>query len=325
VSRITPSEACADAVGVSMPPQLRESGPNFLIIGAPKAATTFLYDCLGQHPQVFLTRKKETRFFAFEGASIHRRDPVNQSVITDIRDYAAAFEGASGYGARGEVSPVYLASEHAPERIHRRFPSMKFIAVVRQPVERAYSHFMFARQKGFEPRDATFHEALTVPAVTVRGFRRQRPYIVDSLYGQALRRYLRFFDKGQFLFLRHEDLRNERTDALRRVERFLNVNHFGRYEFSDSLAASGEPNSWWLYRLVASRPAGAALKAVFGRRVGSVKHSEIKARFLSKELLTESDWQLGMDLFLDDIHDFESLTGLDLADWRRSVSVIHRA
>jgi len=297
--------------------------PNFLIIGAPKAATTFLHDSLSQHPEVFLTLKKETRFFAFEGKEIDPNDPVNRKVVTTFEEYLAAFRNSEDYKARGEASPVYFGAPAVPQKIHKRFPSMKFIAIVRQPVERAYSHYMFARQKGFEPIDATFRDALSTPTIRFKGFLRERPYLVDSMYGKSYRQYLEFFDKTQFLFLRYEDLRNDKLETLRRVERFLNISNFPGYDFSNRLAASGEPTSRILYDLAGSRVLRVAMRSIMSRRAANVAQSKMKALFLRKKQISIDDWEWAMSYFSNDILEFEELSDLDLSAWQHPVDFLN--
>lgn len=292
--------------------------PNFLIAGAPKAATTFLHNALTQHPEIFLTQKKEPRFFAFEGCQVSKRDRANRNVITDFDSYLNLFQGSEGYSARGEASPVYFGSMQAPRNIHKRFPDIRFIVVVRQPVERAYSHFIFAKQKGFEPSDATFYDALITPEIIYRGFRRVRPYLHDSNYGKSFRRYLEYFDRSQFLFLRHEHVRSDVNSVLKSVERFLNVRHYPYVKVSNHLAASGEPTSPFLYKMSQSRSVRWTLRAMLGRNAAAAAQSDLTARLLVKRQLSNKEWNWAMGHFGADLEDFENLSGLDLSDWKRS-------
>ena len=120
--------------------------PNFLIIGAMRAGTTSLYHYLKQHPQVYMSPVKEPRFFALEGEKPDPGRPTDERLmnhsITDIEAYRALFQAVSKETAIGEASPLYLYSPKAPERIRHYIPDAKLIAVLRDPVERAYSHFL---------------------------------------------------------------------------------------------------------------------------------------------------------------------------------------
>ncbi len=137
--------------------------PNFLVIGATKSGTTSLYTYLKQHPEVYMPMK-EPNFFALEG----REPPFfrgpegwkepSQKRITDLEGYRTLFAGASGEKAMGEVSPLYLYAPQAAYRIRRYVPEAKLVAILRNPVERAYSAYMHLVREDREPLG--FAEAL---------------------------------------------------------------------------------------------------------------------------------------------------------------------
>lgn len=132
------------------------SEPNFLIIGAAKAGTTSLYHYLAQHPQVFLSANKEPHFFALENNPPDYKGPGDEqgvrSRITDWQSYLALFSKATGqHRAIGEASTLYLYHPDAPSNIHRHLPDMKMIALLRNPVDAAYSAFGHMYREGREP------------------------------------------------------------------------------------------------------------------------------------------------------------------------------
>jgi Sulfotransferase family len=150
--------------------------PNFLIIGAAKSGTTSLYHYLNQHPQIYMSPEKEPEFFALEGRKLDFDGPDGKEVInrriqrnrpTNIEEYRALFEGVSGETAIGEASPWYLYSVQAPSRISYYIPGVKLIAVLRNPVERAYSLFLYLRLRGQEPL-SDFSQALQAEEVRKR-------------------------------------------------------------------------------------------------------------------------------------------------------------
>src|SRR5437762_6880111 len=116
--------------------------PNFLILGAAKSGTTSLYHVLKQHPQVFVTEKKELHFFVKE--HWYRRG---------MRCYARHFAPARAeHRAVGEATPVYLCHPAAPHRIREHLPEARLIAIVRDPVQRAHSHYWQERRRLNEHR-----------------------------------------------------------------------------------------------------------------------------------------------------------------------------
>lgn len=116
--------------------------PNFLIVGAQKCGTTSLHEYLYQHPQIYLPEGKETKFFA--------EDARYSKGITYYED--VCFSTYSGESAVGEVDPDYMYFEQALERIaeHLDLRTTKLIFVLRNPVDRAFSHYLNV----FSPEDS---------------------------------------------------------------------------------------------------------------------------------------------------------------------------
>lgn len=124
--------------------------PSFLIIGAQKAGTTSLYSYLIQHPQVRSALRKEVHFF-------------DHNYERGMGWYRSFFPltGDDRSWITGEASPYYLFHPHVPERVHQCLPDTKILAVLRDPVERAYSHFQHSRSMGLESLDS-FEEAVAL-------------------------------------------------------------------------------------------------------------------------------------------------------------------
>ncbi len=155
--------------GNAMPPVL----PNFVIIGAPRSGTTSLSAYLGTHPQVFMSREKELHFF---DRRFHR----------GIEWYARQFARAKGKIGIGEATPRYMYGAEAIARMYELLPETKLIAILRNPVDRAYSHYWHFRARGWEPLD--FARAI---AAEERGeqdhSRTRRSYLEDGRYLKYLR------------------------------------------------------------------------------------------------------------------------------------------
>lgn len=187
--------------------------PNFLIIGATKAGTTSLHHYLGQHPDVFVAPTKETNFFAQESALC-----FSGKTVSLPEEYAAQFAGATTQKAIGESSPAYLAVPTAPARIARMLPRVKLIAILRNPVDRAYSHYLMRRRQGRENRE-TFEEVLSEPDRDP-----ERSYTERGFYGKCLTRYLKHFSKEKIKIFLYEDLVRDPQTVVRDCFEFLDVN-----------------------------------------------------------------------------------------------------
>ena len=118
--------------------------PKLIVIGAARSGTTALYEHLRQHPQIFLSSSKEANYFAFEGEPLDYRGPgadfVNNSVAS-WDAYLELFADAPGDAVIGDISPLYLYAPKTAERIRARLPDAKLVAILRNPIEQAFSHF----------------------------------------------------------------------------------------------------------------------------------------------------------------------------------------
>jgi hypothetical protein len=228
--------------------------PNFLVIGAPKAGTTSLYHYLRQHPQVYMSPVKEPKFFAFEAAkpssSRRKRDRVRTShLITDIEEYRVLFAGVSDEKAIGEASPQYLYVSGAAGRIRRYLPEARLMAVLRNPVDRAYSHHLHLVREGFER--LSFSEALKKEEERIRdNWPMMWHYKNRGFYHEQLTRYYELFEAEQIRVYLYEDLKEDPVGMMRSIFRFLGVDDAFVPDTSLIHNASGIPKSRALHTLV---------------------------------------------------------------------------
>jgi len=202
--------------------------PNFLIVGAAKAGTTALYHYLQQHPQIFLTPLKETNYFALAGKHLDFRGPgdadyVNQLSVTTSEAYRAQFDGVRNEVAIGEVSPLYLYHPEAASRIHSVIPEVKIIAVLRNPIERAFSAFLHLLRDGRETtRD--FAEALDLEAERIAAnWEHIWHYLNMGRYHEQVKRYYDLFPPEQIKIDIYRDLRTRPLEVLRDNLEFVGV------------------------------------------------------------------------------------------------------
>lgn len=172
--------------------------PDFLVIGAVKAGTTWLWHVLRNHPGLYLpANRKELRFF-------------NERWREGVDWYASWFVSA-GDRVAGEVSPEYLHFEPAAERVHAVVPDVKLIAVLRDPVERAFSHVRMHCKRG------------TVAASKIDDAVLQPLFLEPGFYGKHIARYLDIFPRKQLLVLRFEDLMADNAAGIGKILACLEV------------------------------------------------------------------------------------------------------
>jgi hypothetical protein len=195
--------------------------PDFVIIGEKKCGTTFLYHLLGKHPLVEPAASKELHFF-----DVHFDEGIEW--------YRRCFPPPKRRGARqtvtGEATP-YMSNRHAPGRMAQVVPEARLIALLRNPVERAYSDYQMVARKGRE--NETFEEAMRAVAKAHppdgeggdrAGSRDGRHrYLFRSVYVDHLLRWMEFFDREQLLVLKSEDFFENPRETLEVVLEFLGL------------------------------------------------------------------------------------------------------
>ena len=199
--------------------------PNFVIIGAAKAGTTSLYHYLRQHPQIYMSPRKEPHFFAFGEAPLPewQGPPLNRKKVgMTLEDYLKLFEDARNELAIGEAS-VSNFQPRACERIQHYLPDAKLIAILRQPADRIYSFYLYLRLKGFEPL-GSFAEALRMEELGQReNWMPWLRYNEEGFYYAALKNYYDRFPREQIRVYLYDDWQREPLTILRDIFEFLGV------------------------------------------------------------------------------------------------------
>jgi hypothetical protein len=188
----------------------------FLIAGAQKGGTTALYDYLRGMPDIALSREKEPHFFD---------DETRDWARADYGDYHAQFEPPAGRPC-GEATPIYLYWPNSLERIAAYNPAMRLILVLRDPIERAWSHWRMEYARG--PESLPFAEAIRRGRMRLFdaepwGFHREFSYVERGFYGEQVERLYSIFPRGQVLILESQDLRADPGATLAKVRAFLRL------------------------------------------------------------------------------------------------------
>jgi hypothetical protein len=198
--------------------------PSFVIIGAQKGGTASLFNYLMLHPLVARPLRKEVHFF-----------DLNYQRGWDW--YRAFFPRApsNGHIVTGEASPYYLFHPHVPARVAAALADARFIVLLRDPVERAWSHYLHNRRGGREGRDfgtAVAEEASRLPVEEARlaedehavsWFHRHCSYVARGRYLEQLLRWTRYVARDRILVLASEHLFAQPADSYARVLEFLKL------------------------------------------------------------------------------------------------------
>ena len=308
--------------------------PNFLIIGAAKCGTTAMWHYLKQHPGIYMTPTKHTRFFAFDveepdfiGPPPKKRGPAAKNskvpyAITDVEAYHALFDGVTSETAVGEASHSYLYQPQAAQRIRNYAPGMKLIAILRNPAERAFSHYRQMVRDGREPIP-DFTQALKQERARVRDhWWPDFHYVQIGLYHKQLQRYFELFPQNQIKIYLYEDLNSNPSGVLQDAFRFLGVENTFIPEATARYNASGIPKNKSLHLILQKlrrvRPAVRRMvsEAQYQRllRLGSNLHNRNLA---TSRLSSEVRRRVIEDYFREDVLNLQRLLQRDLSHWLR--------
>ena len=188
----------------------------FIIAGVQKGGTTALFDYLGEEPGLSLSAVKEVHFFD---------DESQDWTAPDYGAYHARFAAFDGR-PRGEATPIYAYWPNSLERIAAYNPGMKLIVMLRDPAQRAWSHWKMEYGRGVETQPFAWcirQGRQRLFDAEPWGFDRETSYVERGFYGEQIGRLLDLFPREQLLVLRAEDLRGDPGAALARVRGFLDL------------------------------------------------------------------------------------------------------
>jgi lipopolysaccharide transport system ATP-binding protein len=231
--------------------------PAYLIIGAQRAGTTSLYDFLCRHPDVAgPTAAKTDIHWAKE---LHFFDDKYWLGVDWYRSFfplavtRAVIRRRGGDLLAGEASPSYLFHPAVPERVATTVPDVRLIALLRDPIERAYSHYQLMVRTGreelsFEDALAAEDERLAAEEERMRADPRHSSanyrhyaYLTRGLYADQLERWLAYFPREQLLVVRAEDFRARPGEIYAEIIAFLGLRPWQPAEFPPRNRASYAP------------------------------------------------------------------------------------
>lgn len=190
---------------------------DFIVAGAQKSGTTALNYYLKRHPDVALPIKKELHFF--DNDDLFAGGNVSYKPLHDM------FPPARAGSIAGENTPVYLYWRPALPRIRNYNPDMKFIVILRNPIDRGFSQWNMQRSRGNEPFD--FLEAVQAEPRRIADAApkqlRKFSYLDRGRYGEQLERAFRLFPRERFLVLKYETFRAQQRELVDQVFGFLNL------------------------------------------------------------------------------------------------------
>jgi hypothetical protein len=296
--------------------------PNILIIGAAKSGTSALWRYLPQHPDIFMSPKKEPHFFAYENSTPDAQGPGDHTKYakTDLDSYCALFDGVKNESAIGEAATTSLYMPIAVERIKYYIPEAKFIAILRQPADRAFSSYMNLIRDHREPVQE-FAEALKLEEERISchwGF--MWHYTRVGYYYEQLKRFFGRFDKDQIRVFLHDEFNDNPVPILQDIFNFLEVDDGFMPDMRVRANVSGIQKSKVVEHLTGilfdrPNPLRFLARRAFSEEGRWRFTTTVRDRNLAPQTLPPSFRQVLTERFRDDILKLQELIDRDLTHW----------
>lgn len=309
--------------------------PEFFIVGAAKSGTTALQQMLATHPAIYMSPIKEPNYFYNEVAISDLRSGLQNKLKNEnaeqwikdgmkgvlwnafLRDeelYKKLFENAMENQFCGEASVSYLYSTQAAKNIFEYNPNAKIIILLRNPTERAWSHFQMETKMKITTGNF-YHEFNKNKSLAQPIWGRDPIFLSGGKYYEQLKRFLEVFPKEQILILLYEDYKNDAATTINTILKFIGVNldtesfdvknkiaNEARKSIVDDILPSGSLKSS-LRKIAQSLGLHSLLKNVFSKKNQGRIPNEVEV------LLNE--------YYLDDITNLEKLLQINLSNWKQ--------
>lgn len=296
--------------------------PNFLIAGTAKSGTTSLHYYLQQHPQVFMPRQIKETYFLIEPKSLLGKPDKNLRIriVDTLAEYLSLFSpvDCSRHKAIGEATPIYLFFyKNTIPNIKRYLGDPKIIAILRNPVERAYSNHLHHVRDNFD--EISFEKALELEKERKRN-NRWYSYRISEMghYYDQIKAYLDNFSRVKvFLF---DDLNNFPEKTLKDVFDFLEVDSSFVPDFSEKHNVTGTPKNRLFHKfLTTDNRVRSFLRPVVLSLMSKDRASQLvirlKTRNLEKPQLNPETKKKLQEQYRNDILKLQNLLNRDLSHW----------
>ena len=294
--------------------------PNFFIIGAPSCGTTSLHYYVQQHPQTFMSRVKEPHFFSFSDKQFGKMN-IGTKLYEEIRvstleEYESLFDEVSNEIAIGEASASYIYSVEVPQRIKNSISEAKFIVILRNPVDRAYSNYIRCVKNGHEPIN-NFADALKQEPIRIQNnWSPKWFYKAKGFYYEQLKIYFEVFQKKEIMVCLHDELKNKPESLMKSIFNFLEVDNDFIPNMSEKKNISVIPKYKNINNILSSsHPIKSFFKPMVSKKLGNKLVKTIKKANMHKpDISLEIRQKLTLE-YQADILKLQDLIDRDLSKW----------
>ena len=204
---------------------------NLFIVGAAKSGTSSLYNYVNIHPEIFMSNIKEPHYFAVNfvdigGSTTKIKDTkyIHRKVVNNLDEYTSLFSSAYNYKFRGEASPSYLWAPTAAQKIFSYNPNSKIIILLRDPIQRAFSHYLMDLKSGSQLNSSFYKALINDKKCLPKIWGKAHLYMELGLYSKSVKSYIDLFGKENVKIILFDDLKICTDFVLEQLFNFLEVN-----------------------------------------------------------------------------------------------------
>ncbi len=267
---------------------------------------------LRQHPGIYIPAQKE--LFYFNRRFFESPELPNYNARQPLSWYLAFFVPGKEDQIKGEASPAYIWDEEAPQRIADFNRNLKLVAVLRNPVDRAFSQYLYLIQRGLFSK-ITFEEAI----------QRRSDLLSRGLYAQQLQRFFKLFPAGQIHVAFYDDLQEDNRKFLAELQAFLGVTEMYPANIDESSNVTGVPRlallnraiSWVRYPLRKYNPPGLMQllrKSGIAQLQERIRLANTRPFEVKPDIAPQTRLKL-IAYFKEDVERLQTMTGRDLSAW----------
>lgn len=285
--------------------------PDFFIVGAPKSGTTSLYHYLKEHPDIFMPDIKEVNFFSSNEITSQNLYYKNQVVIDNKDDYLNLFKNTNPEEITGESSVSYLFYPEVAKKIKKFNPNAKIIIVLRNPVYRAFSHYLMDFNEGyFDKSFGDIFNKKSSEQIKSKQFKLFFQQVFElGLYYSQVKRYLEVFPRENVFIIFQEDLRENTESIIKDLYSFIGVNN----DFSPVISKKHNTYSVPSNKFLKSIYRNSKLRSLLEQLLPRATKNFLRKKFfnsdkpvLDKKLLNDVS-----EFYMEDKLKLGSLLGLD--------------
>ena len=294
--------------------------PNFLVVGTARAGTTALQNYLQQHPQIFLSTQKEPCFYCFVDEKLRYKKGKFAFAVTDCKKYNRLFKDAAPGQVTGEISTPYLYLHNQTiyniKKYHSDPDALKIVIILRNPIERAYSQYLWKVRDGRE--ELSFEKALKQEKK-----RMEENYSFDyfyshrGLYYEQVKNYLENFNSVKIILF--EDFKNDFEKTMADLCKFIGVDSEFGFIRKHNINSSSFPRFGSLGKMITVE---SKIKFKLLRLLPEETRLGIKEHFNRLNSSTKFPLPIAAatrvylhEYYKEDISKLQSLTGIDLSLW----------